>query len=117
MIRLTRRPAAGALVALLMISALYGAPRADDGPPLTRVAFGSCANQDLPQPIWDAVLDYRPELFIFAGDNVYGDLTPGAAGTPLAEAYARAAQVLGYREIHAKVYGLTKSLTYIGIFP
>ena len=103
MIRLTRRPAAGALVALLMISAPYGAARADGGPPLTRIAFGSCANQDLPQPIWDAVLDYRPELFIFAGDNVYGDLTPGAAGTPLAEAYARAAQVPGYREIRATV--------------
>ena len=49
------------------------------------------------------MLDYRPELFIFAGDNVYGDLTPGAAGTPLAEAYAKALTVPGYREIRARV--------------
>jgi alkaline phosphatase D len=42
-------------------------------PPLSRIAFGSCANQSMAQPIWDAVLAYRPDLFIFAGDNVYGD--------------------------------------------
>ena len=25
-------------------------------PPLTRIAFGSCADEEKPQPIWDAVL-------------------------------------------------------------
>ena len=50
--------------------------------PLTRIAFGSCADQDQPQPIWDAILAYRPQLFIFAGDNVYGDFrTPDAAAS------------------------------------
>jgi alkaline phosphatase D len=29
--------------------------------PLARIAFGSCAHQDKPQPIWEAVLDYGPE--------------------------------------------------------
>ncbi len=89
--------------ALGVLVALHGAARAAGGPPLTRIAFGSCANQDLAQPIWDAVLEYRPELFIFAGDNVYGDLTPGAAGTPLAEAYAKALTVPGYRAIRERV--------------
>jgi alkaline phosphatase D len=88
--------------ALGVLVALPGAARAEGGPPLTRIAFGSCANQDLPQPIWDAVLDYRPELFIFAGDNVYGDLTPGAP-TPLADAYAKALTVPGLRAIRARV--------------
>ena len=41
--------------------------------PLTRIAFGSCASQDKEQPIWETVLDARPELFIFLGDNIYGD--------------------------------------------
>jgi alkaline phosphatase D len=41
--------------------------------PLTRLAFGSCADQDAPQPIWEAVLDFEPELFLFLGDNVYAD--------------------------------------------
>ena len=41
--------------------------------PLTRIAFGSCAKQDKPQPIWEAVVETRPELFVFLGDNIYGD--------------------------------------------
>ena len=50
--------------------------RAQGRSPLTRIAFGSCAEQRRPQPIWDAVLAYHPDLFIFAGDNVYGDFAP-----------------------------------------
>ena len=41
--------------------------------PLTRIAFGSCAKQDKPQPIWDAVVELKPQLFVFLGDNIYGD--------------------------------------------
>jgi len=41
--------------------------------PLTCIAFGSCAKQDKPQPIWEAVLAKKPDLFVFLGDNVYGD--------------------------------------------
>jgi alkaline phosphatase D len=37
--------------------------------PLTRIAFGSCAEQADSQPIWDAILAYKPELFIFAGET------------------------------------------------
>jgi alkaline phosphatase D len=43
--------------------------------PLTRIIFGSCAKQDQPQPIWDAINELKPELFIFLGDNIYGDST------------------------------------------
>lgn len=38
-----------------------------------KIAFGSCAKQNKPQPIWDAINALRPDLFIFLGDNVYGD--------------------------------------------
>ena len=41
--------------------------------PLSRIAFGSCANQDRPQPIWEAVVATKPELFLFIGDNIYAD--------------------------------------------
>lgn len=51
--------------------------RPDDHPHqarvLRRIAFGSCANQDKDQPIWDAVNAVEPDLFVFLGDNVYGD--------------------------------------------
>ncbi|MEZ5942443.1 MAG: alkaline phosphatase D family protein [Planctomycetaceae bacterium] len=41
--------------------------------PLSRIAFGSCAKQDQPQPIWDSVIATQPEIFLFIGDNIYGD--------------------------------------------
>ncbi len=38
-----------------------------------RVAFGSCSHQDAEQPIlWD-VVDEAPDLFVYLGDNIYGD--------------------------------------------
>lgn len=41
--------------------------------PLSRIAFGSCANQSEPQPIWNAILQFNPQLFIWMGDNIYAD--------------------------------------------
>ena len=40
-----------------------------------RIAFGSCARiqTDAHQAIWDAVALWRPDLFFWLGDNVYGD--------------------------------------------
>jgi alkaline phosphatase D len=70
--------------------------------PLTRVAFGSCAEQADSQPIWDAVLAYKPELFIFAGDNVYGDFNTADAG-PLRKAYATADAIAGYNKLRDSV--------------
>lgn len=50
----------------------------DDWQPLpdgeiTRIAFGSCAMQWEPQPIWNMVAEAKPDLFIFMGDAIYGD--------------------------------------------
>lgn len=70
--------------------------------PLTRIAFGSCAEQADSQPIWDAILAYKPELFIFAGDNVYGDFNTPDAG-PLRKAYALAEAVAGYNKLRGSV--------------
>ncbi len=39
--------------------------------PISRIAFGSCAKQDRPQPIWDTVIATKPDLFLFLGDNIY----------------------------------------------
>lgn len=41
--------------------------------PISRIAFGACAQQDKPQPIWDAVVAMEPQTFLFIGDNIYGD--------------------------------------------
>ena len=37
------------------------------------IAFGSCGHQDKPLEIFQTVLKHNPELFIFLGDNIYGD--------------------------------------------
>lgn len=48
-------------------------PNPSEKPTITKIAFGSCAVQNRPQPIWDAVNKWHPDIFIFAGDNIYGD--------------------------------------------
>ena len=40
---------------------------------LDRIAFGSCNRQDAPQPLWKPILEDRPDLWIWMGDNIYGD--------------------------------------------
>lgn len=54
-----------------------------------RIAFGSCARQNKPQPIWQAISQAQPDLFAFIGDNLYAD--------------AKSAQELAtrYAEFHA----------------
>jgi alkaline phosphatase D len=46
---------------------------APEDPQRLRIAFGSCAKQSKPQPIWTAVRAARPDLFLFLGDNLYAD--------------------------------------------
>ena len=38
-----------------------------------KIAFGSCGKQTHPLPIFDEVIKQNPNLFIFLGDNIYGD--------------------------------------------
>ena len=40
---------------------------------IQRIAFGSCAHQDKPQPIWKSIAAAKPDVFLFLGDNIYGD--------------------------------------------
>lgn len=69
--------------------------------PLTRIAFGSCADQNRPQPIWTAVHAYRPELFLFTGDNVYG-VSSSPTVAALRAAYAKAATIPGYARLRSE---------------
>lgn len=51
----------------------FSSVQADDDAVLTRIAFGSCARQNTPQPIWHTIAAAKPQLFLFIGDNIYGD--------------------------------------------
>ena len=93
--------------ALLALATLPGL--AQPAPLLTRIAFGSCADEEKLQQIWDAVLRFRPELFLFTGDNVYGDLRDGRPVPEtdlldgLRHAYAQALSVPGFLAVKAGV--------------
>ena len=41
------------------------------------IGFGSCVDQDFPQPIWNSIKDKNIDSFMFLGDNVYGDEPSG----------------------------------------
>lgn len=66
---------------------------------LSRIAFGSCAHQDKPQPIWDRVDAFDPQLFLFLGDNIYGDTRDMAV---LRAKYAKLAAKPGFQRLRRK---------------
>lgn len=37
------------------------------------IAFGSCNHQDKPQPLWEHISNEKPDVWIWLGDNIYGD--------------------------------------------
>ncbi|KAE8704254.1 protein LYK5-like [Hibiscus syriacus] len=63
-----------AVLAAVLQSLLATAASVDDHRLISRIAFGSCANQSAPQPIWDAINKFDPQVFIWLGDNIYGDI-------------------------------------------
>lgn len=38
-----------------------------------RIAFGSCAHHNKAQPMLNVASDLKPDVFIYLGDNIYGD--------------------------------------------
>ena len=37
------------------------------------IAFGSCSSEENDLPIFNNIVKHQPDLFIFLGDNIYGD--------------------------------------------
>lgn len=58
---------------------------------LTRIAFGSCNEQNNRQHMWPLIAARDPQAFLFIGDNIYGDPTwdGGADLGSLRAAYAK----------------------------
>ena len=76
-IALAGAAALGSTAGSTWAAAATDAPSSDPHPAfgrtLTRIGFGSCANEGKSQPIWDAILARQSDLFVFLGDNIYGD--------------------------------------------
>ena len=53
--------------------ALCFASVAADEEAISRIAFGSCAFQSLPQPVFRAIADSEPDLYLSLGDAIYAD--------------------------------------------
>lgn len=62
----------------------------------TTIAFGSCNSQDEPQPLWPAVVAASPDLWVWLGDNIYGDTHNMDT---LANKYNRQLQHPGYQAL------------------
>lgn len=61
-------------VFLVFMSGLSkAAPPAQESKAVTKIIYGSCIHQAKEQPIWQAINQEQPDLFVFLGDNIYGD--------------------------------------------
>jgi alkaline phosphatase D len=58
-------------LSLLFLSAVITAYSQDAM--VTKIAFGSCGWEGHALPIFDRVVEKNPDLFVFIGDNIYGD--------------------------------------------
>ena len=58
-----------------------------------KIGFGSCLDQENPQPIWNSVYKEEIDSFIFLGDNVYGDIPSGKLNK-MHEAYKLQAEMI-----------------------
>ncbi len=65
-------PSSGAQAIATGVTPMTSAPL-DASKALTRIAFGSCLNETKEQGIWDVISAENADLFLFTGDNVYGD--------------------------------------------
>ena len=64
---------------------------------ITKIAFGSCADEEKAQPIWGPITRFKPDLFLFLGDNIYGDKVKGerVEGGDLMASLAQGYQIAG----------------------
>jgi alkaline phosphatase D len=57
----------------LLVAVFSTAPLFAESEPVERIAAGSCNREDLPQPLWEPILAFRPQVWVWLGDNIYGD--------------------------------------------
>jgi alkaline phosphatase D len=69
----TRRALLANSVALVMVGTKAQSLDLSSARVIKRIAFGSCAKQWEPQPIWKAIGARSPDVFLFLGDAIYGD--------------------------------------------
>ncbi|MFC3122738.1 alkaline phosphatase D family protein [Agaribacter flavus] len=75
---------------------------------LQKIVFGSCAKERMEQPVWQAITQETPDLFLFIGDNQYSDMqnkngelvmAPVTDIARLVEAYEMLGKQPGYQQL------------------
>lgn len=61
------------LLLLIWITACESKKSLPSAESITTITFGSCNRQDAPQPLWEPILAENCDLWIWMGDNIYGD--------------------------------------------
>ena len=61
------------MILLTALEANAQKPMPNEQQVITRVAFGSCAFQSVPQPIFRQIADTRPDIYLSLGDAIYAD--------------------------------------------
>ena len=61
------------LIALVLPLLSLGHYPTDFKTDISLIAFGSCNKRHLPQPLWEVIQKINPDLWIWMGDNIYGD--------------------------------------------
>ncbi len=93
----------GAIEASPMVSAPL-----DGAKTYNRIVFASCAKQLDSQDMWTQIASENPDLTLFIGDNVYGDVYTNDPALPeLKAAYMRLAMSEPFKELRLKAPMLT----------
>ncbi|MFO0876847.1 MAG: alkaline phosphatase D family protein [Gemmataceae bacterium] len=83
---------------LFLAGLLISQAPAQERKPVSRIVFGSCAHQDKDQGFWKPILEQKPDLFLFLGDNIYGDSSDIAV---LRGKYNQLGEQDGYKKLKA----------------
>lgn len=76
---------------------------------VTKVAFGSCCKESRPAPIFKTIVDFSPDVWVWMGDNIYGDSADGEILSkkyhiqkqrPLYQALLKESEVIGTWDDH-----------------
>ncbi len=71
---------------------------------INKIAFGSGADPDQPQPIWKTILGQKPDLFLFAGDSVYSaSKDKFSSQVAINQQYKKLNRNTDYRDIREKI--------------
>ncbi|MDP5061025.1 MAG: alkaline phosphatase family protein, partial [Maribacter sp.] len=62
------------------------------------LAFGSCNRIDLPNLLWDDILNTKPDVWVWGGDNIYADTDDMVA---LREMYNKQKEQTEYKKLVA----------------